>query len=319
MGFFDKAIKNIVKKAKPILPVAAMVAAPYLYPKMQGFFGAKGMGEGLGSFFTNYGKAFKALPMMYKAPMTSGLTSYGLARLMGQKNPEKAALYSAISSLPFAYMKAADLAKATGTDLTPFELLQGKTDQIVNMDMDAFNRYMDIGPPGGDNTIGAGMKMPMAKFEDVSFGLEDLFRNQVARKGLLGNKIAAGSFDIRSALPLLAGFTGGMPTEDQSREEMRRREKERVKNLYEDMINPYYSYVPSNFNFTPYEAGGAVSGPGGPKDDEINAKLSDGEFVMTAKAVQNMGNGSRMAGAKKMYQLMNSLDPESEKPSEAMV
>ena len=40
---------------------------------------------------------------------------------------------------------------------------------------------------------------------------------------------------------------------------------------------------------------------------------------MTAKAVQNMGNGSRMAGAKKMYKLMNSLDPESEKPSEAMV
>ena len=315
MGFFDKAIKNIVKKAKPILPVAAMFAAPYLAPKMSGFLGSKGMGAGLGSLLKGYGAKYSALPMMFKAPMTSGLTSYGLARLMGQKNPEKAALYSAIASLPFAYMKAADLAKATGTDLTPFELLQGKTDQV--MDMDAFNRFMQVGPPGSDNVIGAGMKRPMAK--EVGFGLEDLFRNQVARKGLLGNKIAAGSFDIRSALPLLAGFTGGMPTEDQSREEMRRREKERMKNLYEDMINPYYSYVPSGFNFTPYEAGGAVSGPGGPKDDEINAKLSDGEFVMTAKAVQNMGNGSRMAGAKKMYQLMNSLDPESEKPSEAMV
>ena len=114
MGFFDKAIKNIVKKAKPILPVAAMFAAPYLAPKMSGFLGAKGMGAGLGSLLKGYGAKYSALPMMFKAPMTSGLTSYGLARLMGQKNPEKAALYSAIASLPFAYMKAADLAKATG-------------------------------------------------------------------------------------------------------------------------------------------------------------------------------------------------------------
>jgi hypothetical protein len=120
MGFFDKAIKNIVKKAKPILPVAAMVAAPYLSPKMQGFFGAKGMGTGLGSFLKGYGAKFRALPMMFKAPMTSGLTSYGLARLMGQKNPEKAALYSAIASLPFAYMKAADIAKALWYKINSF-------------------------------------------------------------------------------------------------------------------------------------------------------------------------------------------------------
>ncbi len=40
---------------------------------------------------------------------------------------------------------------------------------------------------------------------------------------------------------------------------------------------------------------------------------------MTAKAVENFGNGSRMEGAKKMYKMMNALDPESEKPSEAMV
>jgi hypothetical protein len=62
--------------------------------------------------------------------------------------------------------------------------------------------------------------------------------------------------------------------------------------------------------------GGDVSGPGGPKDDMIDAKLSDGEFVMTAKAVENFGNGSRMEGAKRMYKMMNKLDPESEKMGE---
>jgi hypothetical protein len=52
---------------------------------------------------------------------------------------------------------------------------------------------------------------------------------------------------------------------------------------------------------------GEIIGPGGPKDDKIPAMLSDGEFVMTAKAVDNAG------GPKAMYKLMNKLDPESSK------
>ena len=50
---------------------------------------------------------------------------------------------------------------------------------------------------------------------------------------------------------------------------------------------------------------GMIRGPGGPKEDKIPAMLSDGEFVMTAKAVDNAG------GPKSMYNLMNRLDPDS--------
>ena len=50
---------------------------------------------------------------------------------------------------------------------------------------------------------------------------------------------------------------------------------------------------------------GQISGPGGPKDDLVPAMLSDGEFVMTAKAVENAG------GPRAMYNLMNKLDPDS--------
>lgn len=53
---------------------------------------------------------------------------------------------------------------------------------------------------------------------------------------------------------------------------------------------------------------GAISGPGTEKSDDIPAMLSDGEFVMTAKAVRGMGNGSRAEGAKRMYALMNKLE-----------
>tara|TARA_R100001510_G_scaffold53004_1_gene54194 strand:- start:1467 stop:2549 length:1083 start_codon:yes stop_codon:yes gene_type:complete len=53
---------------------------------------------------------------------------------------------------------------------------------------------------------------------------------------------------------------------------------------------------------------GPISGPGTGTSDDIPAMLSDGEFVMTAEAVRNMGNGSREKGTKRMYDLMNNLE-----------
>ena len=53
---------------------------------------------------------------------------------------------------------------------------------------------------------------------------------------------------------------------------------------------------------------GQISGPGTEKSDSIPAMLSDGEFVMTARAVRGLGNGSRREGAKKMYALMHKLE-----------
>jgi hypothetical protein len=53
---------------------------------------------------------------------------------------------------------------------------------------------------------------------------------------------------------------------------------------------------------------GQISGPGTEKSDSIPAMLSDGEFVMTAKAVRGAGKGDRRKGAKKMYALMHQLE-----------
>ena len=54
--------------------------------------------------------------------------------------------------------------------------------------------------------------------------------------------------------------------------------------------------------------GGAVNGPGTGTSDDIPAMLSDGEFVMTAKAVRGAGNGSRQAGAQRMYDMMHEFE-----------
>ncbi len=63
---------------------------------------------------------------------------------------------------------------------------------------------------------------------------------------------------------------------------------------------------------------GQISGPGTEKSDDIPAMLSDGEFVMTAKAVRGLGalKGAkkddkveqRRQGAKTMYDMMSKLE-----------
>jgi hypothetical protein len=54
--------------------------------------------------------------------------------------------------------------------------------------------------------------------------------------------------------------------------------------------------------------GGHLEGLGTGTSDSIPAKLSDGEFVMTARAVRGAGGGDRMKGAKKMYELMHKFE-----------
>ena len=57
--------------------------------------------------------------------------------------------------------------------------------------------------------------------------------------------------------------------------------------------------------------GGESEGPGTGTSDDIPAMLSDGEFVMTAKAVRGAGGGDRREGAKRMYEAMDKLEAQA--------
>ena len=59
------------------------------------------------------------------------------------------------------------------------------------------------------------------------------------------------------------------------------------------------------------DAGGELKGPGTGTSDSIPAMLSDGEFVMTAKAVRGAGGGDRREGARKMYEAMDKLEAQA--------
>ena len=62
------------------------------------------------------------------------------------------------------------------------------------------------------------------------------------------------------------------------------------------------------FNVDARAAGGEIVGRGTGTSDSIPARLSDGEFVMTARAVRNAGNGDRDLGAARMYDMMNRFE-----------
>ena len=80
--------------------------------------------------------------------------------------------------------------------------------------------------------------------------------------------------------------------------------------------NPNDFVVPtSDINLTGAEGGiaslmngGEVTGPGTGTSDSVPARLSDGEFVLTAKAVRGAGGGDRDIGAARMYDMMAELE-----------
>jgi hypothetical protein len=132
---------------------------------------------------------------------------------------------------------------------------------------------------------------------------------------------------LPTAASQAAALYGGRMTPEEEWEAAQKKRKKELAWMYgvpEEMIEGEMTNPWSSGSFwnrggiASLENGGDVSGPGTGTSDSINANLSDGEFVMTAKAVENLGGGDRYAGARKMYDLMNVLDPESETMTEAV-
>ena len=88
----------------------------------------------------------------------------------------------------------------------------------------------------------------------------------------------------------------------------------------EQSISIFEKGVPLKAFRPGYATGGEIQGPGTGTSDSVpatiyqggkpvkDAALSDGEFVMTAKAVRGMGNGSRERGVTRMYELMRRFE-----------
>jgi len=323
MSFLSKLFKNpIVQMALPFALTAMMGPAAAMMPSsLTGIF--SGMN-----------------PMAMNALKQTAL-GYGTAKLTGSKHPEKAAMYAGIASLPFSYMSAAQGANAYNKQFA------GKTPMVPG----AVGQKA-VGPHGmySQDIMG---KVPMENFNfkkmtpwDILSGSKDAAERATAINATMPgadifSKTSQGGRNMMGQprppigtmspdwMPTMAsqtaGMYGGRMTDEEEWEAARERRKKELAWMYGvdpdqikgEMTNPWYSG--SFFNaggIASLENGGGVNGPGSGTSDSIDAKLSDGEFVMTAKAVENLGRGDRYAGARQLYSMMNLLDPESETMSE---
>ena len=82
-------------------------------------------------------------------------------------------------------------------------------------------------------------------------------------------------------------------------------ESKEERDRFIDVVNPGIDDLRDPFLAA---AGGEVTGPGTGTSDSVPARLSDGEFVVTAKAVRGAGGGDRDVGAARMYDMMSQLE-----------
>jgi hypothetical protein len=201
----------------------------------------------------------------------------------------------------FRKMQAdAGLPGASVPKVTPMDILTGKYKEGINLPP----RYMGMDPletggtytnVGGESFYGdvvPGKNIPIdadifskPEYETIKTGTDDIMR------------IPTGKFKsdfLPTAVSQAAGLYAGRDTPEEEWEAAKKRRRKELAFMYgvdEDQIggemdNPFYTGAFMNAGGIAslnMDMGGGVSGPGGPKDDMIDAKLSDGEFVMTAK------------------------------------
>ena len=291
--FFLKKIVSQIRKALPGdsekylgAAVGALTGVP-LYGALAG-----GVGSGLSGALTG-GIAGAALPGFSKFGGTAGdLTGY-LKGLAPSKMLKKTAV-GVDKILP-------GIGKYV---LDPKLLFTPKEIDVVTLASDASQAVADAGLSGTEEG-----KILYKSILDKGLA-------ETKKKGLGG----LGSLGTLAGGLALSGLLGSQikPPQDATIDRSLINEPERTDDF---AFNPNQTYTrpqaPSAFipstlaaegGIMDLQDGGESKGPGTGTSDSIPAMLSDGEFVMTAKAVRGAGGGDRREGARKMYEAMDKLE-----------
>jgi len=291
--FFLKKIVSQIRKALPGdsekylgAAVGALTGVP-LYGALAG-----GVGSGLSGALTG-GIAGAALPGFSKFGGTAGdLTGY-LKGLAPSKMLKKTAV-GVDKILP-------GIGKYV---LDPKLLFTPKEIDVVTLASDASQAVEDAGLSGTEEG------------NILYKSILDKGLAETKKKGLGG----LGSLGTLAGGLALSGLLGSQikPPQDATIDRSLINEPERTDDF---AFNPNQTYTrpqaPSAFipstlaaegGIMDLQDGGESKGPGTGTSDSIPAMLSDGEFVMTAKAVRGAGGGDRREGARKMYEAMDNLE-----------
>jgi len=289
-GFFDSIGKFFKKAAGIILPVALNFLLPGL-----GTIASGAIGAGLGAMI-NGATPGQALQAGLMGGVVGGIGS----GLYGMMQPGGTFMGGLQGGLP---------AGMFGNPQAPFlnpDIFGGQAASTTTMGATAF--------PGGSGPPPSGVAPTTA-----APGFFDKMGNFIATYPKTSLAIAGGAgLLLGGALSPTVKQPAPIDTSGPSQEEIDAQRfapstfvAERYNPRY--LINPTYS--PNPYYATAAQGGeidarvgGHLKGPGTGTSDSIPAKLSDGEFVMTARAVKGAGGGSRAAGAKRMYDMMHQFE-----------
>ena len=164
---------------------------------------------------------------------------------------------------------------------------------LPNPDAETF-----LGKYGGTMATGAALALAGGAFDEIpATPLEDPYSKESAserRLRLNRNKYTSGPNLPQENLTLQDIMVGSGPELYQT-------------NLYEQDMMPQREAAGGEMDSFPRRTG-YIEGPGTETSDDIPAMLSDGEFVMNAKAVRGAGGGSREKGVRRMYDMMRAFE-----------
>ncbi len=323
---FKKFFRKVRETVKKIAPVAAPIAGAFLGAPMgmgigalMGQYGGKkgalqgAMLGGLGGLFHSpadgSGSLFSKLYGNVAGPVVGGVPG-ATVEGSGVAGTIQKLLGGEAGKLGIANLLSNDKLMSLATGLLAMKGYQGQ--DMSSPDINAYRSPSDL----KNESVFGGSPFAKDRFQGLAYNpaddknydyitkdgeyknftidddgkiVEDVQISQGFNRGGIAN-LNMGGNPHRMSIPLRRATGGEIFDPSMSGKEMMNEIKE----------NPGITqYFPPKF--------GEITGPGGPKDDKIPAMLSDGEFVMTAKAVDNAG------GPKAMYNLMNKLDPESSK------
>lgn len=283
-------IKDIFKKAAPVL---LPIATTFLFPGMSPFLSGA-LAGGVGSLIQG-----GSIEDAFKAGIQGGLVSSASNALFnpGQRNPFKPVDPGVKEAFTPRDVNMGDLAGKAQTAAGTVK------DFFMNPQMTAD----EVAQQAGFESLAAAPETSRAVLTQAAVNSGGLNTGRAIAGGL-GALALAGGFDEVEA------DEGEDPYPYSSRELMEMyperyrtgsiiapRRRERV-----EEVRPMFAAKGGEMEFPRRQ--GYIAGPGTETSDDIPAMLSDGEFVMTARAVRGAGDGSRKAGVNKMYDIMRAFE-----------
>ena len=333
--FLKKLFKGLKKVVKKVAPIVLPIAAPFLLPTMPLF-----LSSGIGSFAGSLIGGAKPKDALRNAVLAGGMAGLG-NMAFGQGGFGGSAIEAGItkgdyditkmfggetpSPLPKGSFTKAEIAK---NQLIPPEdkgILGTLKENVVDPVTNVYEKYISpsrtsIQPTNEALTKSAKeiAQTQYKTFKDLGVDLsadkkQDILINalKTAKKDLAPGTIQKYAPMAGLGLASLYGLDkAGVPIFSAEEEEEQGEYMPTGFDLYSANKAKYGfdNFYGSNPYYKRAATGGEIVGPGTSTSDSIPALLSDGEFVMNAKAVRGMGGGDRKKGASRMYAMMKQFE-----------